>query len=119
MKGPNRRVSVADVFQPTPLQGNSLAVFFDTRGLTDSQMHAIAREMNLSETTTIIFPRETERDRGVHVGIFTTEEELPFAGHSLEVARADHNRRIDLQRASEYIEKKRQQLLLLRYERNG
>jgi len=56
-------------FQPTPLEGNSLAVFFDAHGLTDSQMHAIAREMNLSETTTIIFPRETEGDRGVHVRI--------------------------------------------------
>jgi trans-2,3-dihydro-3-hydroxyanthranilate isomerase len=45
-------------------------------------MQAIAKEMNLSETT-FIFPRDpdTERERGVRVRIFTVQEELPFAGH--------------------------------------
>jgi len=45
-------------------------------------MQAIAREMNLSETT-FILPRdpEIERERGVRVRIFTVQEELPFAGH--------------------------------------
>jgi trans-2,3-dihydro-3-hydroxyanthranilate isomerase len=71
-----------DVFSSTPLEGNSLAVFSDARGLTDAEMQAIAKEMNLSETT-FIFPRDanTERERGVRVRIFTVQEELPFAGH--------------------------------------
>jgi trans-2,3-dihydro-3-hydroxyanthranilate isomerase len=71
-----------DVFTQTPLEGNSLAVFFDGRGLSDAEMQAIAREMNLSETT-FILPRDpqTERERGVRMRIFTTQEELPFAGH--------------------------------------
>ena len=71
-----------DVFSSNPLEGNSLAVFFDARGLSDTQMQAIAKEMNLSETT-FILPRdaETERERGVRVRIFTVQEELPFAGH--------------------------------------
>jgi trans-2,3-dihydro-3-hydroxyanthranilate isomerase len=71
-----------DVFSSNPLEGNSLAVFSDARGLTDDEMQAIAKEMNLSETT-FIFPRdgETEHSRGVRVRIFTVEEELPFAGH--------------------------------------
>src|SRR6202790_3005532 len=71
-----------DVFTSTPLEGNSLAVFFDANGLSDGEMQAIAREMNLSETT-FIFRRdpETERERGVRVRIFTVQEELPFAGH--------------------------------------
>jgi trans-2,3-dihydro-3-hydroxyanthranilate isomerase len=45
-------------------------------------MQAIAKETNLSETT-FILPRDaaTERERGVRVRIFTTTEELPFAGH--------------------------------------
>jgi trans-2,3-dihydro-3-hydroxyanthranilate isomerase len=45
-------------------------------------MQALARETNLSETT-FIFPRDAavERERGVHVRIFTALEELPFAGH--------------------------------------
>ena len=51
-------------------------------GLSDAEMQAIAKEMNLSETT-FIFPRDpaTERERGVRVRIFTVQEELPFAGH--------------------------------------
>lgn len=71
-----------DVFSSRPLQGNQLAVFPDGRGLTDPQMQAIAREMNLSETT-FAFPRDaaTEAERGVRVRIFTVQEELPFAGH--------------------------------------
>ncbi len=71
-----------DVFSSRPFEGNSLAVFTDGRGLSDQQMQAIAREMNLSETT-FILPREQaiERERGVRVRIFTVQEELPFAGH--------------------------------------
>jgi trans-2,3-dihydro-3-hydroxyanthranilate isomerase len=84
MQTPTRKFSMAqwDVFSQSPLEGNSLAVFFDARGLSDAEMQAIAREMNLSETT-FIFPRkpEVERASGVRVRIFTTQEELPFAGH--------------------------------------
>ena len=71
-----------DVFSSTPLEGNSLAVFSDARGLTDTEMQAIAKEMNLSETT-FILPRESsvEQAHGVRVRIFTVQEELPFAGH--------------------------------------
>jgi trans-2,3-dihydro-3-hydroxyanthranilate isomerase len=71
-----------DVFTSRPLEGNPLAVYPDGRGLSDNEMQAIAREMNLSETT-FILPRDeaTERDRGVRVRIFTVQEELPFAGH--------------------------------------
>jgi trans-2,3-dihydro-3-hydroxyanthranilate isomerase len=71
-----------DVFTLRPLEGNSLAVFPDGRGLSDDEMQALAREMNLSETT-FILPRESsvERERGVRVRIFTVQEELPFAGH--------------------------------------
>ena len=71
-----------DVFSSRPFQGNSLAVFPDARGLSDTEMQAIAKEMNLSETT-FVLPRDaaTEKERGVRVRIFTVEEELPFAGH--------------------------------------
>jgi trans-2,3-dihydro-3-hydroxyanthranilate isomerase len=74
--------SQVDVFTSKPFEGNSLAVFADGRGLSDDQMQAIAREMNLSETT-FILPRDaaTEKERGVRVRIFTVQEELPFAGH--------------------------------------
>ena len=71
-----------DVFTRTRLAGNPLAIFSDGRGLTDHQMQALAREMNLSETT-FILPREpdVEAREGKRVRIFTIDEELPFAGH--------------------------------------
>lgn len=71
-----------DVFSSQPFEGNSLAVVPDGRGLSDQQMQAVAREMNLSETT-FILPRDKaiERERGVRARIFTVQEELPFAGH--------------------------------------
>ena len=84
MNKPSRRFAMTqwDVFTSTALEGNSLAVIADARGLSDAEMQAIAKEMNLSETT-FILPREpqVERERGVRVRIFTVEEELPFAGH--------------------------------------
>ena len=71
-----------DVFTQTPLTGNALAVFADAGGLGDDEMQALAREMNLSETT-FILPRDpaTEAQEGKKVRIFTVAEELPFAGH--------------------------------------
>lgn len=71
-----------DVFTSHALEGNPLAVFPDGRSLNDDEMQAIAKEMNLSETTYIL-PRDaaTEKERGIRVRIFTVQEELPFAGH--------------------------------------
>jgi trans-2,3-dihydro-3-hydroxyanthranilate isomerase len=71
-----------DVFTQTPLSGNPLAIFPDGGELTDAEMQALAREMNLSETT-FVFPRDaaTGARDGKKVRIFTVETELPFAGH--------------------------------------
>jgi trans-2,3-dihydro-3-hydroxyanthranilate isomerase len=71
-----------DVFTSQALAGNQLAVMRDGRGLSDQEMQAVAREMNLSETT-FILPGDnaTEAKNGVRVRIFTVAEELPFAGH--------------------------------------
>jgi trans-2,3-dihydro-3-hydroxyanthranilate isomerase len=84
MTRPLRRLAFVqlDVFCSEPFAGNPLAIYPDARGLSDQEMQAIAREMNLSETT-FIFPRAAslERERGVRVRIFTVQEELPFAGH--------------------------------------
>lgn len=73
---------IVDVFTETALKGNGLAVVLDTVGLATERMQAIAREFNLSETT-FIQRREAaiEKQDGVRVRIFTTQEELPFAGH--------------------------------------
>jgi trans-2,3-dihydro-3-hydroxyanthranilate isomerase len=71
-----------DVFSSRALEGNQLAVFLDARGLRASEMQALAREMNLAETTFVLpRARAVESKQGVKVRIFTVQEELEFAGH--------------------------------------
>jgi len=57
--------------------GNPLCVFEDARGMSDAHMQALARQMNLSETT-FVLPSERAKAR---VRIFTPAFEMPFAGH--------------------------------------
>ncbi len=66
-----------DVFTDRALSGNPLAVFPEAAGLDDAQMQALAREMNLSETS-FVFPsaRATKRLR-----FFTPTAEVPLPGH--------------------------------------
>ena len=71
--------AIYDVFTATALAGNPLAVVFDADHLSDGQMQAIAREFNLSETVFVLKP-----ENPVHTArlrIFTSQRELPFAGH--------------------------------------
>jgi trans-2,3-dihydro-3-hydroxyanthranilate isomerase len=61
------------------LSGNPLCVFEDGRAFSGEEMQAIARQLNLSETTFILpatLPSATARVR-----IFTPSFEMPFAGH--------------------------------------
>lgn len=68
-----------DVFTDRAFGGNQLAVFPDGAGLSESEMQAIAREMNYSETTFVLPPSDPKALRRVR--IFTPANELPFAGH--------------------------------------
>jgi trans-2,3-dihydro-3-hydroxyanthranilate isomerase len=68
-----------DVFTNRPFGGNPLAVFPEAAGLTDDEMRALAREMNLSETTFVTRSEIPEAD--FRVRIFTPASEIPFAGH--------------------------------------
>lgn len=73
------RYELCDVFTDRPLTGNALAVFTDAGGLDDATMQALAREMNLSESTFVLPP--TTPDADARIRIFTPALELPFAGH--------------------------------------
>lgn len=66
---------IVDVFTDQPLAGNALCVVLDP--VPEAAMQAIAREVNLSETT---FPVVTGDDH-YEMRIFTPTAELPFAGH--------------------------------------
>ncbi|ROL86296.1 PhzF family phenazine biosynthesis protein [Pseudomonas chlororaphis] len=68
-----------DVFSSQPLKGNPLAVVFGADELSDARMAAFANWTNLSETTFILEPRDPRAD--YRLRIFTTLQELPFAGH--------------------------------------
>ncbi len=68
-----------DVFTDDRFGGNPLAVLPYADGLDGEQMQTIAREFNLSETTFVLPPKET--DNTAHVRIFTPAAEMPFAGH--------------------------------------
>jgi len=73
------RFYTLDVFTSNRFEGNPLAVFTDGDGLSDDQMLAIAREMNLSET--VFVQKPTEEEALARLRIFTTKEELKLAGH--------------------------------------
>jgi trans-2,3-dihydro-3-hydroxyanthranilate isomerase len=73
------RFVTLDVFTDTRFGGNPLAVFTDARGLSDAEMQALAREMNLSETTFVLPPDDPANT--ARVRIFTPTVEMPFAGH--------------------------------------
>ncbi len=102
-----------DVFTDRALCGNPLAVFPEAEGLTDEEMHKIAREMNLSETVFVLMRQENgaqnaaQSSAELEVGansnrtsdraskdapntrvlrrlrIFTPTREIPFAGHPI------------------------------------
>ena len=74
-----RRYTVVqvDAFTTTPLRGNPCAVLPDAHGLSDAEMQAIAREMNLSETA-FVFPSDKADFRFRY---FTPATEIPLAGH--------------------------------------
>jgi PhzF family phenazine biosynthesis protein len=77
---------IIDVFTATRYQGNPLAIVHvplaESKNLTQEQKQTIAREFNLSET---VFIHENSPDLTpdvpINIDIFTTDEELPFAGH--------------------------------------
>ncbi|MEV0618258.1 PhzF family phenazine biosynthesis isomerase [Nonomuraea sp. NPDC050404] len=71
---------VVDAFTDTPLSGNPVAVLLDAADLSAERMQAIAKELNLSETTFVLPARE---DGDHRVRVFTPVNELPFAGHPL------------------------------------
>lgn len=68
-----------DVFAPTILRGNPVAVVRDADDLDTPTMAAIARWINLSETAFLL--RTTDPDADYRVRFFAPGGELPFAGH--------------------------------------
>lgn len=69
--------ALVDAFTSVPLCGNPCAVVFGADSLTSSEMLAIAKEMNQSETAFIL----KSSAYALKARYFTPEREIPLAGH--------------------------------------
>jgi PhzF family phenazine biosynthesis protein len=69
-----------DAFTDKPFTGNPAAVVTRAEGLTNRQMQAIAREMNLSETVFVLSPTDPEAD--LQIRWFTPTTEVDLCGHA-------------------------------------
>ncbi|MHB0870273.1 MAG: PhzF family phenazine biosynthesis protein [Chloroflexota bacterium] len=74
-----KRIAIkqVDAFTTVPFGGNPAGVVTDASGLTEAEMQAIAREMNLSETA-FVTPCQAADFR---VRFFTPLKEIGLAGH--------------------------------------
>ena len=70
---------ILDVFAKNKYEGNQLAVYIDLEDeLDNAEMLKIAKEINFAEST---FIKKKIGNNQYEVSIFTTESEIPFAGH--------------------------------------
>ena len=70
-----------DVFTQNPFTGNPLAVVLGAEVLSVLEMHSIAEEFGMPETTFVLPTNKPGADYKVR--IFTPVREVPFAGHPL------------------------------------
>ncbi|MDR3424908.1 MAG: PhzF family phenazine biosynthesis protein [Alphaproteobacteria bacterium] len=70
---------VANAFAPAAFGGNPAGVFPCAEGLSEEQMLAIAKQLNLVETVFVLPPSLDSAD--FRLRYFTPEKELPIAGH--------------------------------------
>jgi trans-2,3-dihydro-3-hydroxyanthranilate isomerase len=75
------RFKTVDVFTDQRFGGNPLAVFPEAEGIDDATMQRLAAELNLSETTFVLPPRDAANT--ARVRIFNRSHEMPFAGHPM------------------------------------
>ena len=69
-----------NAFTSRPFSGNPAAVVTQGEGLSEKQMQAIAREMNLSETAFVLKPTSPRAD--LRLRWFTPTVEVSFCGHA-------------------------------------
>jgi predicted PhzF superfamily epimerase YddE/YHI9 len=82
LQAPTLNFTTLDVFTTTPYAGNPLAIILLplSTNLSKTQKQRIAHEFNLSESI-FLHQSSSAKPQEWEVEIFTTEEELPFAGH--------------------------------------
>lgn len=90
MTAAERRIRLyqADAFASRPFTGNPAGVVLDADDLSDAEMLAIAREMNLSETAFLLSPTDETHD--LCIRYFTPRTEVPSCGHATVAALVVH-----------------------------
>lgn len=68
-----------DVFTDRPFSGNPLLVVPDASGMTTDQMQRVAREINYSESTFVLPPKDPKH--AYLQRTFVPVKEIPYAGH--------------------------------------
>ncbi|MCI0706925.1 MAG: PhzF family phenazine biosynthesis protein [Ignavibacteriae bacterium] len=74
------RIKQVNAFTSKPFSGNPAGVVLDARGLSESKMQSIAREMNLSETAFILPSLTNNAD--MQIRWFTPAVEVALCGHA-------------------------------------
>ncbi|MGO2342689.1 PhzF family phenazine biosynthesis protein [Vibrio litoralis] len=74
------KCKLVDVFAKEKLTGNGLTIFYDYERLDSNEMLSLAQEMRQFES---IFVLNSDSNTSFKARIFTTEEELDFAGHPI------------------------------------
>lgn len=74
------KCKLVDVFAKEKLTGNGLTIFYDYGRLDSNEMLSLAQEMRQFES---IFVSNNGSNTSFKARIFTTEEELDFAGHPI------------------------------------
>src|SRR5690349_7952846 len=69
-----------DAFTNRRFEGNPAGVVLDADTLSDSEMQAIARELNNSETAFLMRAQSPEHD--IRIRYFSPRMEVPFCGHA-------------------------------------
>jgi trans-2,3-dihydro-3-hydroxyanthranilate isomerase len=75
------RFATVDVFTRQRFGGNPLAVFPQAAGIAEADLQRLSAELNLSETTFVLPPRDPANT--ARVRIFNRSHEMPFAGHPM------------------------------------
>ena len=74
------RLFQVDAFTSRPFTGNPAAVVLGADELTESEMRAIAREMNKGDTAFVLAPASAAED--LRVLFFSPRKAMPFVGHA-------------------------------------
>eukprot|EP01095_Lingulamoeba_sp_RSL-Kostka_P012221 TRINITY_DN4799_c0_g1_i1.p1 TRINITY_DN4799_c0_g1~~TRINITY_DN4799_c0_g1_i1.p1 ORF type:complete len:311 (-),score=91.07 TRINITY_DN4799_c0_g1_i1:6-938(-) len=75
-------IYIVDAFTKLPFKGNPAAVCLLEKPIEEYQMKKIAAEMNLSETSFVVYNSENYDNEPILIRWFTPTQEVPLCGHA-------------------------------------